>query len=44
MGARTMTETHRAELPGWLKVVIFALTLFVVMWLTMSVFFKPLAR
>ena len=36
-------DTQRAELPGWLKVTIFALTLFVVMWLTMAVFFKPMA-
>lgn len=34
-------EVRRRELPGWLKVAIFAATLFAVMWLTMAVFFEP---
>jgi hypothetical protein len=32
-------ETPRAELPGWLKVSIFAGTLLVAMWLAMALFF-----
>ena len=30
---------HR-ELPGWARISIFALTLFVMQWLVMAVFFK----
>jgi hypothetical protein len=32
-------ETERHELPGWIKVSIFAGTLLVAMWLAMTVFF-----
>ena len=32
-------DTQRSELPGWLKVSIFAATLLTVMWLAMTVFF-----
>ena len=32
-------DTPHAELPGWLKVSIFAATLLVAMWLAMAVFF-----
>jgi hypothetical protein len=38
-----VTDTPHTELPGWLKVSLFVLTLIVVMWLTMAVFFKPMA-
>ena len=34
---------QRRELPGWLKASVFAATLLVVMWLTMAVFFRPIA-
>ena len=42
-GAQMEPVARRHELPGWLKVSIFAVTLLVVMWLTMAVFFKPIA-
>jgi hypothetical protein len=36
-------ETQPAELPGWLKVSIFAAALFAAMWLAMAMFFEGTA-
>jgi hypothetical protein len=38
-GTAAAPETPRAELPGWLKVSIFAGTLLVATWLAMALFF-----